>query len=562
VHPGRVEGLAPGLYYYHPRHHRLILLAAGAHLDRTAYAEVNRSVFDSSAFALLLVTRMAAITPVYGELARDFSMLEAGYMGELLMETAAATGIGLCPIGDLGFDNVRPSLCLDGDHRLVHSFLGGPLPAVDAGPVPAVVPHTHQTSALPPPVAPSMERRLTELELLELKLSEPGLRRDVAGRAEVALPAPVEQGLELFAERRSHRELLAEPVGRGDLEELLGALAAEERTETGGQRYRYPSAGDLYMVRAYVHVKPGRVDGLEAGVYRYDPHHRSLQPVTPGAAMDRGVHAEVNQPVFDQAAFTLFLLAKTGAVVSRYGGLARDFCLLEAGYMGQLLMTVAPDNGLGLCPVGSVDFAAIAGSFQPAPDQIFVHCLLGGAVAQRGTHARVRADRDALPQILRQRLLEKLPEHMVPTAWMVLDALPLSANGKVDRRALPDPEQVKGPAQEVYVAPDSDLGRLIVKIWQEELQIERVGMYDNFFELGGNSLHMVRVHSRLTGELGREIRITELFKHSTVAALAQELGAAAAARPSFDSQREQAAKQRRAIERQRQRRQEKSTNEH
>jgi acyl carrier protein len=146
----------------------------------------------------------------------------------------------------------------------------------------------------------------------------------------------------------------------------------------------------------------------------------------------------------------------------------------------------------------------------------------------------------------------------VPALWVVLDGLPLSANGKVDRRALPDPEQAaRGPAaRQGYTAPDSDLGRLIAGIWQEELQVDRVGMDDNFFELGGNSLHMVRVSVRLAAALGREVRVTDLFKHTSVAALARELGAAAAAQPSFAALREQAGKQRRAVERRRRRQEE------
>jgi SagB-type dehydrogenase family enzyme len=311
-----------------------------------------------------------------------------------------------------------------------------------------------------------------------------------------------------------------------------------------------------------VYVKPGRVEGMDGGIYRYDPQHRALQPVAPGATMGRDVHAEVNQSLFDQAGFSLFLIAKTGAVATRYGALARDFCLLEAGYMGQLLMTVAPDHRLGLCPLGSVDFDRISGDFHLAPDQVLVHCLLGGAVAQAVDPAGMEA-RNALPETLRRRLSESLPEYMVPSTWLVLDALPLSSNGKVDRRALPSPEQAaRGPISEVYVAPDSDLGRLVARIWEEELQVDRVGRDDNFFELGGNSLHMVRVQARLSEAIGRELRITELFKYPTVGALTRELAAGATpTRPSFDSLREQADKQRRAIERQRQRRREKAPGE-
>jgi acyl carrier protein len=125
---------------------------------------------------------------------------------------------------------------------------------------------------------------------------------------------------------------------------------------------------------------------------------------------------------------------------------------------------------------------------------------------------------------LRPYLKEKLPAYMVPAAFVMLDALPLTANGKVDRRALPSPDQERPTLETAHVAPQGKLEQAIATIWQEILQVERVGIYDNFFDLGGHSLLVVETQQRLRQILNREIPVTELFKYTTVATLATHLG--------------------------------------
>ena len=126
VKPGRVAGLAAGAYYLDPRGHRLVPLApASDELGRDAYSPINRPVFDRSAFALFLVARMAAIEPLYGEPSRHYVAIEAGLMTQLLETSAPGEGIGLCQIGGLDFDRLRPRFALYDDHVLVHSLLGG-----------------------------------------------------------------------------------------------------------------------------------------------------------------------------------------------------------------------------------------------------------------------------------------------------------------------------------------------------------------------------------------------------------------------------------------------------
>ncbi|HET6230447.1 MAG TPA: amino acid adenylation domain-containing protein, partial [Longimicrobiaceae bacterium] len=126
----------------------------------------------------------------------------------------------------------------------------------------------------------------------------------------------------------------------------------------------------------------------------------------------------------------------------------------------------------------------------------------------------------AVPEI-RSALRERLPEYMVPGAFVVVDSLPLTPNGKIDRAALPIPEPDAGDAERGTFAPlRSPLEETLAAIWSEVLGVERVGAHDNFFDLGGRSLLLAQVHERIRTELGREVGMVSLFKYPTVRLLA------------------------------------------
>ncbi|MFL6236839.1 MAG: amino acid adenylation domain-containing protein, partial [Thermoanaerobaculia bacterium] len=127
------------------------------------------------------------------------------------------------------------------------------------------------------------------------------------------------------------------------------------------------------------------------------------------------------------------------------------------------------------------------------------------------------------PAFLRQALRDRLPAYMVPSAFVLLERLPITPNGKVDRRALPAPVEEAGEAR-AQAAPESPVEEQIAAVWREVLGVERVGVTDNFFDVGGHSLLLVRLHSRLQEALGREISLMELFNHPNIRSQADHLG--------------------------------------
>ncbi|MFZ5893337.1 MAG: non-ribosomal peptide synthase/polyketide synthase [Myxococcota bacterium] len=137
-------------------------------------------------------------------------------------------------------------------------------------------------------------------------------------------------------------------------------------------------------------------------------------------------------------------------------------------------------------------------------------------VPQSGSAAEVE-----LTEQLRAELLSVLPEYMVPRVYVFLGELPMNANGKLDRKALPAP--TTAPASQYHVPPEGELEQELASIWQEVLGVARVGRHDDFFELGGHSLLATQVVSRVSKRFDLELELAVLFEAKTLAGLAARL---------------------------------------
>ncbi|MCY1045105.1 non-ribosomal peptide synthase/polyketide synthase, partial [Corallococcus sp. bb12-1] len=132
---------------------------------------------------------------------------------------------------------------------------------------------------------------------------------------------------------------------------------------------------------------------------------------------------------------------------------------------------------------------------------------------------------EALPSVseLRRWAGRKLPEYMVPSAFLAVPAIPITSNGKVDRKALPDPDGARPELEREFVAPRTALEQALASLWAQVLRLEQVGLHDNFFELGGHSLLATQVISRVRESLDADLPVRELFVAPTVAELAARI---------------------------------------
>ncbi|HEX2091361.1 MAG TPA: phosphopantetheine-binding protein, partial [Longimicrobiaceae bacterium] len=159
---------------------------------------------------------------------------------------------------------------------------------------------------------------------------------------------------------------------------------------------------------------------------------------------------------------------------------------------------------------------------------------------------------DALGGELRDALRARLPEFMVPAMVVPISEIPLTRSGKTDRRALPDPRELQSKRRVEYVAPTGEVESSIVRIWQEVLGVERIGIHDNFFDLGGNSLLVVQAYDRMVEAMGEKLTLVELFQYPTVTLLAERLSTGQeTAAASLKHAESRALKQREAMQRQR-----------
>jgi thioesterase domain-containing protein/acyl carrier protein len=133
-------------------------------------------------------------------------------------------------------------------------------------------------------------------------------------------------------------------------------------------------------------------------------------------------------------------------------------------------------------------------------------------------------------EVVRQTLRRSLPVYMIPSRFVVMDALPLSPTGKVSRRHLPAPTPVAGDSHRAFVEPRNDVERAVAGIWRDVLGVERLSTDDNFFDLGGHSLLATRIVARIREELLIDLSLRTLFEFPTVAGLAKRISEEASSR--------------------------------
>ncbi len=142
---------------------------------------------------------------------------------------------------------------------------------------------------------------------------------------------------------------------------------------------------------------------------------------------------------------------------------------------------------------------------------------------------------------LRDYLARQLPPYMIPAYFISMEKIPLTPNGKINRSALPVPDQSRPQLSTTYTAPKTDREKIIAQLWKSVLNVENVGIYDNFFDLGGNSLKLIRLSNKLKETVEKDIPVITLFRYPTIESLLQYLGQENTVRGMTDKQIDEAA---------------------
>ncbi|HEX7240316.1 MAG TPA: amino acid adenylation domain-containing protein, partial [Longimicrobiaceae bacterium] len=274
------------------------------------------------------------------------------------------------------------------------------------------------------------------------------------------------------------------------------------------------------ITRADVEAERGSVIGRaipDLRIYLLDAHGQPVpvgvagEMYVGGAGVARGYlnRDELTRERFLEDPF------RAGERVYRSGDLARYRADGELEYLGRADEQVKV-RGFRIEP-GEVEAALLA---QEGVREAVV--VVRGEGAEQRLVAYVTGEVEVAG--VREGVRERLPEHMVPAAIVVLESIPLTPNGKTDRKALPEPEW--GVRGEAYVAPRTVTEEVLAGIWAEVLGVERVGVGENFFDLGGHSLLATRVVARAQAALGTEIPLRAIFEAPTVAGLAEQVEAA------------------------------------
>ena len=124
---------------------------------------------------------------------------------------------------------------------------------------------------------------------------------------------------------------------------------------------------------------------------------------------------------------------------------------------------------------------------------------------------------------IREGLRSRLPDYMIPSHIIQIDEMPLTPNGKVDRKSLPAPSANAAVGREAYVEPANEFESVLVELWQQILGLKKVGTEDNFFDIGGHSLLVVKLHREIKTRFDQPVALTDLYRFTTIGSLSQHL---------------------------------------
>jgi amino acid adenylation domain-containing protein len=376
VKENAVESLAQGVYYYHPDDGKLVLIDDSAEIKTASFYYHDQPLFESSGFAIFMIAEMDAIAPLYGRSSEQMVIVEAGYIGQLLVSKQRQHHVSLLPVGGLDFDRMSCLFKLKSSQRFIHCILGGQTARMEqARQLSERKSEYHRKNAvasgqlhcIASPGASDIQLPKQD-EAERIHRARAHLRVVTDDQKIIPLPsaAHAPQLQKLYSAKRDFQTDAVSLKTLGLALSLFRAKSIQNES-----RYLYPSIDGEYGVDIHVLIQPSGVQGLAGGVYRYERESHQLVLISATLSVDfKSCFTPFNRGHAQSSQFAIFLSQKKQHAY---------FSLLESGYMGQLLLERQAELGIGVCPIGGMMFEKISADFGFSDDDMLMHSFLCGS---------------------------------------------------------------------------------------------------------------------------------------------------------------------------------------
>lgn len=477
----RIDEFDQGLYYYCPFEHSLNLVNKGKCITRDIHHISNQTIFDESAFTVFMIYNADSSMPKYGSKGYLFACIDTGIIVGALSQITELMGMGVCSIGTIHSEKISPYFGLKENQVLIHTVECGIKDDIDPRVWDEIVHHTEKNvSAIQRQVEtekadpPKQSLRLVMLsgDLIPLHLPEK-IKESFHDVEVFSLGGPTEASIwQIYY-----------PLKQMD-------------PDWRNIPYGMPLANHRIYIKNY--LNENSPIGIEGELY------------VAGSGLAEGYLNKVEQThrLFIQDG-NLGRLYKTG-----------DFGILHK--TGYIEFRGRKDSQVKVRG-HRIELAEIEKQLHKIKGiQKAIVTVIDNSKNDKSLCAYYISDRELSINELRNDLLKSLPYYMTPSYFLRINTVPLSPNGKIDKKALPLPEKQVSTGV-AHVSPNKNIEKNVAEIWEGILNIENPGIDDNFFDLGGTSLDIAELSRKLTDALGFAIRVITLFEYPTIRSFIQYL---------------------------------------
>lgn len=427
--------------------------------DKKLYQVSNKAA--SSNVTISFIGNMDAIEPLYGKYAEGFCYMEAGYMAEILLGSLSSD---LAIKEYKEFNNINSGLELSGSYVLLGAF------------------HIGRAS----------KDKTQSIKSPFRKVSTPGERVKMLSKDLVKIT-------QTFIERKSYRSYSKDVIPYENFCFMFSGILNSSLLMTNSEE-------ELDIL---ISIKKNRVADLVGGLYQFDPN--KIEFVRIGDYTELYSLFSGSESMYEESAFSIFVSGRDTNKGTAYSGI-----------IGQSLMNYSTKRNIGLCAIGIVSDKIAQEIFNLDERDKIIHSFLGGYVTDEQINSITPIKNDRDPFDIKAYLREQLPEYMIPSHFLMVDDIPLTANGKINRKVLPDPS-TSIESNNKFVAAGTGIEKRLEAIWKDVLGVQEIGIEDSFFELGGNSLSMVQISKRVNNEWNKEIPLVMFYTYTNIKSFSEYL---------------------------------------